>query len=268
MNRASWEATMESVQERAAWVAEGVEVWKARARLAALDWAAVGPVRFGDVDVEERSAESDGAAGRPEFDVAGHVLRARRRGDLSQRELAILLGVSQSTVNRYEQPGADLAVGRFAQVLAEAGLRLAVLDETGTEIEPVSAREVRDNGGRRFPAHLDVFPPDQVPSHRISRPRYDRMPTKAWCHHRSTRDCYRAVRADEIDHPTVDELARRRWVLTCRRLEARVIRTAERRLRVAAASVWTSGTSAAILRHREHLARASASSQRAHPDVR
>ncbi|TDE91460.1 hypothetical protein EXU48_14955 [Occultella glacieicola] len=141
-------------------------------------------------------------------------------------------------------------------MLAEAGLRLAVVDETGREVEPVPTQEVRDNGGRRFPAHLDVFPPDQVPSHRSSHPRYDRMPARAWYHHRQMRDSFRAVRAVDIDHPTVVELGQRRWVLMCRPRRARSIRMAERRLRAAAYLVWSTGTWAAILRHREDRERA------------
>ncbi|MBZ2197812.1 helix-turn-helix domain-containing protein [Occultella gossypii] len=237
---------MVSVQERAAWVAEVVEVWTARSRLAAIDWEVVeaggaGPAGWAERPEGDGGAErleSDGSAGRTaEFDVAGHVLRARRRGDLSQRELAALLGVSQSTVNRYEQPGAEIGVRHLAQALAEGGLRLAVVDESGQEVVPVRADEVRDNAGRRFPAHLEVLPPDQVPSQRTSRPRYDRSPATAWYHHRVMRDCYRAVRAGEVDHPTVTDLAQRGWVLRCRPREARSIRLAERRLRALAAKV-------------------------------
>jgi transcriptional regulator with XRE-family HTH domain len=246
------EATMVSVQEQAAWVAEVVEVWTARSRLAAIEWEVVEAGGDGPAELGERAEAVDGGAERPgldgavgrqaEFDVAGHVLRARRRGDLSQRELASLLGVSQSTVNRYEQPGADIGMRQLARVLAEAGLRLAVVDESGREVEPVRADEVRDNAGRRFPTHLEVLPPDQVPSQRVSRPRYDRSPAKGWYHHRVMRDCYRAVRAVEVDHPTVTDLARRRWVLRCRPREARAIRMAERRLRAAAAAVHATGT--------------------------
>ncbi|WP_168217743.1 helix-turn-helix domain-containing protein [Occultella kanbiaonis] len=245
---------MLSVQEQIAWVAEGVEVWLARSRLAAIDWEVVesgwaGPTGWGErletVDGGAERVEPDGVTGRrAEFDVAGHVLRARRRGDLSQRELAALLGVSQSTVNRYEQAGAEIGVRHLAQVLAEAGLRLAVVDESGREVEPVHDDEVRDNAGRRFPAHLDVLPPDQVPEQRMSRPRYDRRPATGWYHHRVMRDCYRAVRAVgavELDHPTVAELARRRWVLLTRPREARSIRMAEHRLRAAAARVHAAG---------------------------
>ncbi|TDE93867.1 hypothetical protein EXU48_10325 [Occultella glacieicola] len=152
-------------------------------------------------------------------------------------------------------------------MLAEAGLRLAVVDETGREVEPVPTQEVRDNGGRRFPAHLDVVPPDHVPSHRMSRPRYDRMPAAAWYHHRSMRDCFRAVRTGDLDHPTVAELARRRWLLINHRRAAHTIRIAERRLRIAATGAWTAGTSAAILEYRHGLALRSANSLRARPAV-
>lgn len=45
---------------------------------------------------------------------------------------------------------------------------------------PVDA--VRDNAGRRFPAHLDALPPDEVPLRWAQFPRYDRAPAKGWYH--------------------------------------------------------------------------------------
>ncbi len=151
-----------------------------------------------------------------EADLLGrYVVRARRRADLSQRELAATLGVSRATVARIETGRTRPAAALLAQVLAIAGLRLAVVDEEGREVAPVSGREVRDNAGRRFPGHLEVAPPDEVPRHRWANPRYDRPTAQAWYHRREERDRLRAStsRAVTSDHPTTDELALRRQLM-------------------------------------------------------
>jgi hypothetical protein len=69
---------------------------------------------------------------------------------------------------------------------------------------------VRDNGARRFPAHLDVQPPDELPPGVIASPRYDREPAKAWYHRRAERDRLRASGQRAGDHPTEPELEYRR----------------------------------------------------------
>ena len=89
--------------------------------------------------------------------VAGYVARARRIADLSQRELAQRLGVGPATVGRWEC-GGTMAVDALTRVLALAGLRLQVVDEQGDVVPPFGSDAVRDNAGRRFPAHLDVVP--------------------------------------------------------------------------------------------------------------
>ncbi|SDP57539.1 HTH-type transcriptional regulator / antitoxin HipB [Pedococcus dokdonensis] len=145
------------------------------------------------------------------FDVPGHLRRARRLADLSQRELAHLLAVGSSTVARWEAADGEITVRMLDHALRLAGLRLGVLDETGRPVSPVSPDAVRDNGGRCFPAHLDVVPPDERPRNRGLGPRYDRRPALGWYALRATRDAATAPgRHRPAEHPTVAELAMRR----------------------------------------------------------
>ena len=113
------------------------------------------------------------------LDVAGYVLRARRRADLSQRDLAERLGVSQSTVARLESSGVT-TVDRLETILDLGGMGLAVVDDEGVPVDPFPDDVVRDNARRRFPAHLDVQPPGPQPGNRGMGIRYDRSPAKAW----------------------------------------------------------------------------------------
>ncbi|RKT77605.1 HTH-type transcriptional regulator/antitoxin HipB [Terracoccus luteus] len=176
-----------------------------------------------------------------EVDVARMVMRVRRLADLSQRDLAARVGLSPSTIARIETGQGAVSVGLFGRLLAVAGLRLLVCaaDEDagagrepagqgagsrgpapgsgqdegpqsrGERVWPVPADGVRDNGGRRFPAHLDVDPPDEVPALRRLMPRYDRPPAKGWYRHRPERDRRRAREGTPADHPTAAELRAR-----------------------------------------------------------
>ncbi|GAA5017890.1 hypothetical protein GCM10023258_04410 [Terrabacter aeriphilus] len=154
------------------------------------------------------------------------VVRVRRLADLSQRDLARRVGSSQSAIGRLEQGLTRVDLESFASVLSFAGLRLVVVDENGRSVRPVPADAVRDNQGRRFPAHLDVAPPDEVPRERWAFPRYDREPARGWYRHRARRDASaptaRAEAADSssvagrerpADHPTEAQLALRRRLM-------------------------------------------------------
>jgi transcriptional regulator with XRE-family HTH domain len=90
------------------------------------------------------------------LDVAGAVRRIRRRADLSQRQLAQAAGISQSLVARVEAGKQDIAVGLLERLAALAGLRLVLIDEAGNEVAGMDDEAVRDQSGRRFPAHLDT----------------------------------------------------------------------------------------------------------------
>ncbi|MBW8730921.1 MAG: helix-turn-helix domain-containing protein [Terrabacter sp.] len=149
-------------------------------------------------------------------EVARYVVRVRRLGDLSQRDLAALVGVSPSTIGRYETNVAVPPVRLFEEILSTAGLRLAVVDGDGNEVLPVPVDTVRDNQGRRFPAHLDVTPPDEVPFERWAFPRYDRPEARGWFRHRAARDELAEAtphRGRPTDHPTEPALALRRRLM-------------------------------------------------------
>lgn len=89
-------------------------------------------------------------------------------------------------------------------------MRLAIVGPDGSELAPVSEDSVRDNAGRRFPAHLDVLPPDDIPVERISSPRYDRPEANGWYHLRERRDLAREAGDAQDGHPAVGELEFRR----------------------------------------------------------
>lgn len=90
----------------------------------------------------------------------GALRRARRLADLSQRQLAERVGVSRATIGRAESADEPVGLDLVEAILAVAGLRLAVLDADGQEVESMRESVEHDGGGRRFPAHLDVEPAD------------------------------------------------------------------------------------------------------------
>ena len=89
------------------------------------------------------------------FDLCGLLRRIRRRADLSQRQLAVALRVSKSTVAAVEAGSVGMDARLLAVAAGLAGLRLGLVDEAGTEVRGMDSAAVRDQGGRRFPAHLD-----------------------------------------------------------------------------------------------------------------
>jgi transcriptional regulator with XRE-family HTH domain len=153
-----------------------------------------------------------GAGGRDHaaFDAARYLVRARRLADLSQRDLAAASGIAKSTISAFESGARRVPAEVLDRLLRATGLRLAVLDEERREVQPVPPEWVRDNAGRRFPAHLDVQPPDVLPHEALMSPRYDRMPAKAWYHHRAERDRVGERAGRPADHPSDDYLAFRR----------------------------------------------------------
>lgn len=142
------------------------------------------------------------------FDTVGYLLRARRLQGLSQREMAATMGVAQSTWAGYESGARTIPHHVLEQALVGAGLRLAVVDERGAGVPPFPPDTVRDNAARRFPAHLEVQPPDQLPREALRAPRYDRQQPRAWYH---LRDAAQATNAGAggLDHPTDLEIALR-----------------------------------------------------------
>ncbi|WP_432478869.1 helix-turn-helix domain-containing protein [Nocardioides sp. GXQ0305] len=83
------------------------------------------------------------------------VRRARRLTGLSQRGLADRLGISHSTVARWETGVTSPDLATFERLAGLAGLRLVAVDAEGEVVEPMRADAARDRAGRRYPSHLD-----------------------------------------------------------------------------------------------------------------
>jgi transcriptional regulator with XRE-family HTH domain/GNAT superfamily N-acetyltransferase len=102
------------------------------------------------------------------------MLRAvRRRADVSQRELAALAGVPQTTVSRIESGAAGNPSFRTVERLVSAAGCRIVVEASPTDASsavspsaltfgpaapgtPIPHEDWRDGAGRRYPAHLDV----------------------------------------------------------------------------------------------------------------
>ena len=91
----------------------------------------------------------------PAGDAPGLVRRARRAADLSQRDLAAHLGVSQSRVARWETGRTSPTCADLAAVAALAGWEVGLVDAGDVRVSPMRDDAVRDRAGRRYPAHVD-----------------------------------------------------------------------------------------------------------------
>jgi HTH-type transcriptional regulator/antitoxin HipB len=89
---------------------------------------------------------------------------------MSQRQLADAAGLSPSAVAHAEAGTRDLPVTALARAAETAGLRLALLDDSGAEVRGMHPDGVRDRSGRRFPAHLDTVLSEQRASRWEHRP--------------------------------------------------------------------------------------------------
>jgi transcriptional regulator with XRE-family HTH domain len=133
------------------------------------------------------------------FDLCGALRRIRRLADLSQRELAVAAELSPSTVAHAEAGTRDLPVASLARAAAVAGLRLALVDEAEAEVDPMARGGVRDLSGRRFPAHLDTYRPDERVG--LYEPRWDRPETSfSFVRDRDGRDAARRIAGVPEDH--------------------------------------------------------------------
>lgn len=178
---------------------------------------------------EQAKASSGLANGRAVaaavLDHSGYVRRARRLADLSQRELSALIGIDQSQVARIEA-GRAVDVATFARMLAAAGLRLAVVDSDGVEVRPMPADVMRDGGGRRQPAHLDVRAAPDRPSPEMLARHREPEPRISWHHRRTERDRRRGELGIDATHeqPTMRSVAQwRRANEAARRERARPV---------------------------------------------
>jgi HTH-type transcriptional regulator/antitoxin HipB len=134
-----------------------------------------------------------------DFDLPGVLRRIRRAADLSQRELARALDVSKSYVGGAESGISGLDVRVLARAAALAGLRLAVVENDGTDVVPMSGDAVRDRGNRRFPAHLDTRYSEEDwwhGPHRYAR----EQPWYTFDRDRERRDAYRRRDGIPADH--------------------------------------------------------------------
>ena len=105
-------------------------------------------------------AMDDNAPARAEpWDFGALVRSARAVSGLSQRELAQASGLSKSTVARAEldASGARTTVRTLTLLLACCGITLVAEGAKG-QLLPDADLE-RDDRGRRFPPHLDPYPP-------------------------------------------------------------------------------------------------------------
>ncbi|MEV0004664.1 GNAT family N-acetyltransferase [Micromonospora sp. NPDC050980] len=104
----------------------------------------------------------------PGVNLGDLLRRLRRRADLSQRELAGRAGLPQAAVARIESGRASNPRYRTVERLVRAaGGGMCVELEpapgadtraaTSTEPGPVPHDDLRDQAGRRYPAHLDVW---------------------------------------------------------------------------------------------------------------
>lgn len=110
------------------------------------------------------------------FDLSGLLRRIRRSADLSQRELAARVGTSKSAIAAAETGRGGLDARVVAAAAHLAGLRIALLDADGHEVQGMRPDSVRDRSGRRFPAHLDTVLSEQRASRWEHRPHL-RRPT-------------------------------------------------------------------------------------------
>ncbi len=144
-----------------------------------------------------------GAAG---IDVPGLVMRVRRAGDLSQRELAAAVGRAQSQIARVEGGRSIVSLELLERILDLAGMRLAVIDGDGVEVRPIGSDSIRDGAGRRMPAHLDVRTLADRPRSAWLTAHREAVRRTAWYHQRAERDRRRARSEHRVDdQPTQRE---------------------------------------------------------------
>jgi len=95
-----------------------------------------------------------------DFDLGRTLRTARRRSDMSQRELARAAGIAPSTLAKLEAlRTADPRLSTLRRLFRALDLRLAGLDvETGTELITPAAETWRDKAGRHYPPHLEPIP--------------------------------------------------------------------------------------------------------------
>jgi transcriptional regulator with XRE-family HTH domain len=93
------------------------------------------------------------------FDAGLWIRAARRTRKVSQRELAALAHVSETTIARAESGRHAPRIESFARLLAALGYELVITTQFGHLLTVDAEHErLRDVRGRRFPAHLESGP--------------------------------------------------------------------------------------------------------------
>lgn len=160
------------------------------------------------------------------WDRVGALRRARRIADLSQRDMADRIGVSGSTIARAELASETVTVAVAEAILAQAGLRLVVVDAAGRRVSGLRHDAARNHGGSRYPAHLDAWIATESDSPLGAGWRQDRPIPRLTFHHRQWREARRRrLRLVPRDHSTEADLRLRRhplwsWVRSRRRRTA------------------------------------------------
>lgn len=136
------------------------------------------------------------------LDVPGLIRRVRRERDLSQRDLAGLLGLSQASIARLETGEVSPRMNVFQRLLRFAGYRVQVVGSEGRIAAPMDPDAVRDRGQRRLPAHLDPAPYGQFSDlWRIAWQGAKRQKAKIGYENRELRDARRRLFGTLPDHP-------------------------------------------------------------------
>jgi len=112
------------------------------------------------MEIEEQgqtpAADQDGGR-QGDAEISGLIRRVRRLVKVSQRELAQVLGVSQSAVAKWETGRTCPSARMLVRILEVAELGLAAVGASGERVEPMKRVAARDAGGRRYPAHAFVW---------------------------------------------------------------------------------------------------------------
>lgn len=117
--------------------------------------------RFGEVPLRRQCQVPDTrpVTGQtsPPIRPAGLLRALRRRADLSQRELSKRAGIPDTTIADIESGSTtNPRFGTVERLVRAAGAEITITFADGTAIQAIETDELRDGGGRRYPAHLDV----------------------------------------------------------------------------------------------------------------
>jgi transcriptional regulator with XRE-family HTH domain len=93
---------------------------------------------------------------QPDIDLAGLLRGARRKADMSQRQLAQAAKVALGTIAGIESRRSNPSIGIVTKLFAATGHTLLIVDASGKQLVPYDDN-TRDRNGRRYPSHLDIY---------------------------------------------------------------------------------------------------------------